>query len=100
MITPQQALTRLIEQREIFYDEMLSLMRQIMKGEVSAAQIAGNHRYAPQQLAVSEDDFIAAGNRRPAAVRARGLDQCGPRGRRQGTEAWLSCRMKRIEDRE
>jgi anthranilate phosphoribosyltransferase len=41
MITPQQALTRLIEQREIFYDEMLSLMRQIMRGEVSAAQIAG-----------------------------------------------------------
>jgi anthranilate phosphoribosyltransferase len=41
MITPQQALTRLIEQREIFYDEMLSLMRQIMTGEVSPAQIAG-----------------------------------------------------------
>jgi anthranilate phosphoribosyltransferase len=41
MITPQQALTRLIEQREIYYDEMLSLMRQIMKGEMSPAQIAG-----------------------------------------------------------
>lgn len=41
MITPQQALTRLIDQREIFYDEMLSLMRQIMSGEVTAAQIAG-----------------------------------------------------------
>ena len=41
MITPQQALGRLIEQREIFYDEMLSLMRQIMSGEVSPAQIAG-----------------------------------------------------------
>ncbi len=41
MITPQQALVRLIEQREIFYDEMLSLMRQIMSGEVSPAQIAG-----------------------------------------------------------
>ncbi len=41
MITPQQALVRLIDQREIFYDEMLSLMRQIMRGEVSAAQIAG-----------------------------------------------------------
>ena len=41
MMTPQQALTRLIEQREIFYDEMLSLMRQIMRGEVTAAQIAG-----------------------------------------------------------
>ena len=41
MITPQQALARLIEQREIFYDEMLSLMRQIMSGEVTQAQIAG-----------------------------------------------------------
>ncbi len=41
MITPQQALVRLIEQREIFYDEMLSLMRQIMRGEVSPSQIAG-----------------------------------------------------------
>ncbi|OIR16760.1 anthranilate phosphoribosyltransferase [mine drainage metagenome] len=41
MITPQQALVRLIEQREIFYDEMLSLMRQIMGGEVSPVQIAG-----------------------------------------------------------
>lgn len=41
MMTPQQALVRLIEQREIFYDEMLSLMRQIMSGEVTPAQIAG-----------------------------------------------------------
>lgn len=40
MITPQQALVRLIEQREIFYDEMLSLMRQIMRGEVSPTMIA------------------------------------------------------------
>ena len=40
MITPQQALVRLIEQREIFYDEMLSLMRQIMGGEVSPTLIA------------------------------------------------------------
>ena len=41
MITPKDALTRLIEQREIFHDEMLSLMRQIMSGEVTPAQIAG-----------------------------------------------------------
>jgi len=41
MITPQQALIRLIDQREIFYDEMLALMRQIMSGEVTQAQIAG-----------------------------------------------------------
>ncbi len=40
MITPQQALVRLIEQREIFYDEMLSLIRQIMSGEMSPTLIA------------------------------------------------------------
>jgi anthranilate phosphoribosyltransferase len=34
-ITPQEALQRTIEHREIFYDEMLSLMRQIMAGEIS-----------------------------------------------------------------
>ena len=41
----QQALQRIIENREIFHDEMLELMRQIMRGEVSptltAAVIAG-----------------------------------------------------------
>ncbi|MDR2014333.1 MAG: anthranilate phosphoribosyltransferase [Azoarcus sp.] len=35
MITPQEALQRTIEHREIFYDEMLDLMRQIMTGELS-----------------------------------------------------------------
>ncbi len=40
MITPQQALVRLIDQREIFYDEMLSLMRKIMSGDVSPTMIA------------------------------------------------------------
>ncbi|MFN6961491.1 MAG: anthranilate phosphoribosyltransferase, partial [Rhodocyclaceae bacterium] len=40
MITPQQALQRTIEHREIFHDEMLHLMRQIMKGEVSPVMIA------------------------------------------------------------
>ena len=40
-MTPQEALTRLIESREIFRDEMLSVMRQIMSGEMTPAQIAG-----------------------------------------------------------
>jgi len=39
-ITPQQALQRTIEHREIFHDEMLDLMRQIMSGEVSPVMIA------------------------------------------------------------
>ena len=40
MITPQQALTRLIDNNELFYDEMTDLMRQIMRGEVLPEQIA------------------------------------------------------------
>ncbi|MEW6163500.1 MAG: anthranilate phosphoribosyltransferase [Pseudomonadota bacterium] len=40
MITPQEALQRTIEHREIFHDEMLHLMRLIMKGEVSPVMIA------------------------------------------------------------
>jgi len=39
-ITTQEALTRCIEHREIFHDEMLDLMRQIMSGEMSPVLIA------------------------------------------------------------
>src|SRR5689334_3768844 len=39
-ITAQEALTRTIEHREIFHDEMLDLMRQIMSGQVSPVMIA------------------------------------------------------------
>jgi anthranilate phosphoribosyltransferase len=39
-ITPQEALQRAIEHREIFYDEMLSLMRQIMAGDISPVMTA------------------------------------------------------------
>ena len=39
-ISVQEALQRTIEHREIFHDEMLSIMRQIMSGEVSPVMIA------------------------------------------------------------
>ena len=39
-ITPQEALLRCIDHREIFHDEMLSLFRTIMKGEMSPVMIA------------------------------------------------------------
>src|SRR5690606_10294496 len=39
-ITPQEALQRTIEHREIFHDEMVDLMRQIMRGEVSPVMTA------------------------------------------------------------
>jgi len=39
-ITPQEALQRTIEHREIFHDEMLHLMRLIMRGELSPVMSA------------------------------------------------------------
>jgi anthranilate phosphoribosyltransferase len=39
-ITAREALQRTIEHREIFHDEMISLMRQIMRGEVSPLMTA------------------------------------------------------------
>jgi anthranilate phosphoribosyltransferase len=39
-ITPQAALQRAIEHREIFHDEMVDLMRAIMRGEVSPTLVA------------------------------------------------------------
>ena len=39
-ITPQEALQRTIEHREIFHDEMLALMRMIMRGEMSPVMTA------------------------------------------------------------
>ncbi len=39
-ITPQQALQRTIEHREIFHDEMLKVVRMIMSGEMSPVMMA------------------------------------------------------------
>ena len=39
-MTPQEALQRIIDNREIFHDEMVALMRQIMRGAVSDVMIA------------------------------------------------------------
>jgi anthranilate phosphoribosyltransferase len=40
-ITPAEALVRCIEHREIFHDEMLSLWRRLMRGELTPVQMAG-----------------------------------------------------------
>ena len=39
-ITPQEALQRTVEHREIFHDEMLDLMRLIMSGDISPLMVA------------------------------------------------------------
>jgi anthranilate phosphoribosyltransferase len=40
-ITVAEAIQRTVEHREVFHDEMLHIMRQIMRGELTPAQIAG-----------------------------------------------------------
>ena len=40
LFTPQEAINRLCDKREIFYDEMVDLMRQVMEGKVPPVQLA------------------------------------------------------------
>jgi len=40
MFTPQEAINRLSDKREIFYDEMVDLFRQVMEGQVSQVQLS------------------------------------------------------------
>ena len=37
----RETIQRTVEHREVFHDEMLHIMRQIMRGELTPAQIAG-----------------------------------------------------------
>ncbi len=68
--SPQEALQRTIEHREIFFDEMVDLMRQIMRGDVSpmmTAAILTGLRVKKETI-----DEIAAAATRNARVRAGG----------------------------
>jgi len=86
MITPQQALVRLIDQREIFYDEMVSLMRQIMNGEVTATQIAAilvGLRVKKETIGeISAAAFVMRefATKVPVARREHLVDTCGTGG--------------------
>ena len=86
MITPQQALVRLIDQREIFYDEMLSLMRQIMGGEVTPTQIAGIliglrvKKETVGEISAAAQVMREFSAKVPVANRAHLVDTCGTGG--------------------
>src|SRR6478735_1039461 len=40
MFTPQEAISRLSDKREIFFDEMVDFMRQVMEGKVTPVQLS------------------------------------------------------------
>ena len=60
-ITPQDALQRIIENREIFHDEMVDLMRLVMRGEVSpvlTAAILSGLRVSQPSQGIDEADPV------------------------------------------
>jgi len=83
---PQEALARIIEHREIFHDEMLSLMRQIMSGEVSpvlmAALITGLRvkKETIGEIAAAATVMREFATKVPLADTARLVDTCGTGG--------------------
>jgi len=85
-MTPQEALTRVIEHREIFREEMLSLMRQIMTGEISSTLIAGIlvglrvKKETIGEIAAAAEVMREFATRVPVADEPRLIDTCGTGG--------------------
>ncbi|MEN3112830.1 anthranilate phosphoribosyltransferase [Uliginosibacterium paludis] len=86
-MTPQEALQRVIEHREIFHDEMVDLMRQIMSGQVSAPLIAAIiiglrvKKESIGEIAAAATVMRELASRVPLACDTAGLvDTCGTGG--------------------
>jgi anthranilate phosphoribosyltransferase len=85
-MTPQEALARVIEHREIFHEEMLDVMRQIMRGEVTpvmmAAIVAGLRvkKETVGEIAAAAQVMREFSTKVPAADDQRLLDTCGTGG--------------------
>jgi anthranilate synthase component 2 len=120
-ITPQEALTRCIEHREIFHDEMLHLMRQIMQGQMSpvmaaailtglrvkketigeisaAAQVMrefANHVTVRTARTSSTSSAPAATARTPSTSPPRRCSSPPPPARRSPSTATAACRRSR-----
>lgn len=86
MITPHAALNRLIDQNELFYDEMQDLMRQIMRGKVSplvtAAILLGLRvkRESVQEIAAAASVMREFSTPVPVKHRLHLVDTCGTGG--------------------
>src|SRR4051812_9922323 len=88
---PQDALARVIEHREIFREEMLSLMPQIMRGEVSPPLIAAIllglrvKKETIGEIAAAAEVMREFATTVPVADEARLIDTCGTGGDAQHT---------------
>lgn len=85
-MTPQEALVRVIENREIFHDEMLDLMRQIMSGEMSPVMIAALivglrvKKETIGEIAAAAQVMREFSTKVPVADHSNLLDTCGTGG--------------------
>src|SRR5258706_576751 len=85
-MTPQDALIRVIEHREIFHDEMLALMRQIMNGEMSPTLISAIiiglrvKKETIGEIAAAAQVMREFSTKVQAADHAHLLDTCGTGG--------------------
>jgi len=85
-MNPQEALVRLIEHREIFHDEMLALMRQIMTGEMSPVMIAALitglrvKKETIGEITAAAMVMRELSTKVPVADRTRLVDTCGTGG--------------------
>src|SRR5215210_6022822 len=85
-MTPQAALTRVIEHREIFREEMLALMRGIMTGEVPPTLIAAIlvglrvKKETIGEIAAAAEVMREFATRVPVADTANLIDTCGTGG--------------------
>ncbi|MBK1681173.1 anthranilate phosphoribosyltransferase [Rhodocyclus tenuis] len=83
---PQDALTRVVEHREIFHDEMVALMRQIMSGEVSPVLIAAIiiglrvKKETIGEIAAAASVMRELSTKVPVADTTRLVDTCGTGG--------------------
>ena len=91
MITPQAALNRLIDQNELFHDEMLDLMRQIMRGEVPPTVIAAIltglrvKTESVSEVAAAAQVMREFATRVPVKSAANLVDTCGTGGDKSHT---------------
>ena len=91
MFTPQEAINRLCDKREIFYDEMVDLMRQVMEGKVSQVQLAailmGLHvkTESVSEIAAAASVMREFSTRVDASGVERLVDTCGTGGDKSHT---------------
>jgi anthranilate phosphoribosyltransferase len=99
LITPQEALQRTVEHREIFHDEMLHLMRMVMRGELSpvmtAAIITGLRvkKETIGEITAAAQVMREFSNKVPVAVTTHLVDIVGTGGDGAGSFNISTCAM-------